>query len=93
MELEVVGKVLPVPRVSTVLIRHHDQRKLGGRGFALLTLPHHSPSLKELKAGTWRQQLMQKSRSAVSWLAPQGFPSLLPYSTQNHQAQGQPSPQ
>lgn len=38
-----------------------------------------------MKAGTWRQELLQKLyRNAAYWLAPCGFPSLFSYTTQNH---------
>jgi hypothetical protein len=41
------------------------------------------------RAGSWRQELMQKPwRGAASWLAPHGLLSLLSYRTQDHQLRG-----
>lgn len=48
--------------------------------FQLTTLRSHSPSLREVRAGAWRQELMQRpQRNAAYWLAPPGLFSLLPY--------------
>ena len=41
-----------------VKIKHHDQEQLGEeKGLIQLTLPHHSSSLKEVKAGTQHRNL------------------------------------
>lgn len=42
--------------------KHHDQKQVGGvGGLSQLALPHHSSSLKEIRAGTqagpWKQEL------------------------------------
>ena len=58
-----------------------------------LTLPHCCSSPKEVRtgthshrAGTWRQELMQKPwRGAAYWLAYHGLLSLLSYRTQDNQ--------
>jgi hypothetical protein len=51
--------------------------------FSLSPTPHPSPN--EATAGTWRQELKQSpQRSAAYWLVPQGFLSLLSYTTQDH---------
>lgn len=39
-------------RITMAMMKHHDHKQVGRRGFTQLTLPHHSPSLKEVKAGT-----------------------------------------
>ena len=41
-------------RVSTIVINRHDQKHLGGKvgRFIWLKLPNHSPSSKEVRAGT-----------------------------------------
>jgi hypothetical protein len=44
------------------------------------------------RAGTWRQELMQKPwRGAAYWLAPHGLFSLLSYRTQDHQSRDGPT--
>jgi hypothetical protein len=45
--------------VTVVMIKHHDQKKLK-KGFISLTVPYHSSSSKAVRAGTWRQELMQR---------------------------------
>jgi hypothetical protein len=48
--------------------------KLEMRGFIWLTLPYCSPSLKEVRTETWRQELMQKLWNGVAyWLAQPAF--------------------
>jgi hypothetical protein len=49
--------VVVLVRVSVAVMKHHDQSNLGRKGFILLTLPHHSPLLKEAKAGTQGMKL------------------------------------
>jgi hypothetical protein len=67
-------------RVFTAVIEHHDQEQLGKeRIYFILQLIVHQ-SEEELKAGTWRQELMQRLwRGAAYWLAPHGFFSLLSF--------------
>lgn len=43
-------------RVAIAVPKHHDQSKLGRKGFIWLTLPHHSPSRKEVRTGTQAEQ-------------------------------------
>lgn len=64
----------------------------GGKGLFDFHILSHSP-LREASAGTWRQELTQRSwRDTAYWLAPQGLLSLLSYRTQDHQRRGKPSP-
>jgi hypothetical protein len=68
--------ILIILRVSTAATKHYDQSNLGRKGFVCLIFPQHCSPLKEpggrnLKAGTWRQELMQKPwRGAVYRVAP-----------------------
>jgi hypothetical protein len=39
------------------VMKHHDQNKSGEER---VMLPHHCSSLKEVRAGTWRQELPQR---------------------------------
>lgn len=66
---------------SIVVMKHHGQNQLGVIDLFQLILPHHSSSLREIRAGTWRQELMQKLwKSVAFWLLPHGFLCLLSYS-------------
>lgn len=46
--------------MPATVIKHHEQSKLGKKGFSWIILSCHSPSLREvrlaLKAGTWRHE-------------------------------------
>jgi hypothetical protein len=70
---------------------------LGKEGFIWLTLPHLCLSLKEVRtgtdrAGTWRQELMQRPwNEAAYWLASHGLLRLLSYSTQGQQPRNGPT--
>jgi hypothetical protein len=82
------------------MVKHHDQKQLGRIGFLWLTPPyihiylypythtvHHlrSQDRKSNRAGTWRQELMQRPwRGAAYWLAPHLLLNLLSYRTQDH---------
>jgi len=51
--------------VSSSVMKHHEQKRVGKKGFIQLTLPHHSLPLKESgrnssREGTWKQELMQR---------------------------------
>jgi hypothetical protein len=65
--------------------------KLGRKGFILLTVPHHSLSSKEVRAGTQAGEEpgggadAEVMEGAAYWLAPPGLLSLLFYRTQDHQ--------
>lgn len=74
---------LVLVRVATALMKHHDQNKLKRKRFVQLLLPHHCPSSKEIRAGTWRQELMQRQRRRASfWLALYGVLSQTSYTCQ-----------
>jgi hypothetical protein len=60
--------------------------------FVGLKHPHRSPSLKEVRTGSWRQELTQRPwRGVAYWLASHGLRSLLFYTTQNHQLRDGPT--
>lgn len=45
--------ILPVlVRVSSPMMKQHDQRNLGRKGFIWLTLPQHCLSSKKVRTGT-----------------------------------------
>lgn len=44
---------------SITMIKCYDQKQ-GGEGLFHLRLPYHSPSLKKVRAGTWKQDLVEK---------------------------------
>lgn len=56
--------------LSYCVIKHHDHKQLGRKGFISLVLPHHNVSLKEVRLRTWKQELQQRLwRSTTNWLA------------------------
>jgi hypothetical protein len=68
-----LGVVLVRVTIALIaFIKHHDQKQVWGPGgwkglFGLYK--HHSPLTKEVRAGTWRPELMQiPSRSVAYWL-------------------------
>jgi hypothetical protein len=77
-------------KVSTAVMKHHDQSNSGGKDLLDLNLHssvHHQGSLdrNSIRAETWRQELKQKSwRRKAYCLAPPTFLSLLCSRTQNH---------
>ena len=55
---------------------------LGRKDFISLLLIQHSSSSKEVKAGTWKEDLMQRPRrGAAYWLVYYGLSDLLCYGT------------
>ena len=75
-----MGWVCVLVRVSIAVTKHHDQKsKLGRKGFILLTLPHWSSLLKEVRAGTQSRNLEAEASTEAmeecnllacsSWLA------------------------
>ena len=76
-----MGTVVILVRVSIAVMKQHDQSSLGREGLIQLTLPHHCSSLKEDRAGTWRQELMQRPWRALLT----GLLGLLSYRSQDHQ--------
>ena len=77
-----------VPVTITSLTRHHEH--LGEKGlfypqFHMTVHYQSSESGNSSKAGTWRQELMQRPwRGAAYWLAPHSLLSPLSYRTPNH---------
>ena len=60
-------------------MKHYDQKQFGEERV-------YSPSLREVKAGIWRQRLIQRpGRGAAYWPTPRGLLSLFSYRTQDHQ--------
>jgi hypothetical protein len=47
-------------RVSVAVIKHHDRRNMGMKGFISVILPYHRSSSEEVRTGPWRQDLMQR---------------------------------
>ena len=69
--------------VSIAVVKHHDQSKLGRKGFIQLRLPHLSSSPKEVRA---RTQAGQEARGRPDSKAIAGLLlSLLLYGNQDHQ--------
>jgi hypothetical protein len=71
--------------------KHHDQEASWGEKdfFSLyfyIVVHHQRKSGQELRAGTWRQELMQRPwRDVTYWIASPGLLSFLSYRTQNYQ--------
>ena len=66
--------------------------KLRRKGLIWLTLPHPSSSLKEVREGTWRQELIPKQEGDATYLfVPNDLLSLLSSRTQDHQIRGCPT--
>jgi hypothetical protein len=78
--------VLPIVlvRVTTEVMKHHDEKQHREGWFISLTVLHLSSEVRNSnRSGIWRQELMQSPlRDATYWLAPHGLFSLLPYRTQ-----------
>ena len=75
-------------RVSLAAMKHHDLKATwGGEGrFGLHFHITVSQDRHPNRAGTWRQELMQRPwRGAAYWLAPHGLLSLLSYRNLDHQ--------
>jgi hypothetical protein len=63
------------------VVKHHDQKQFGKER---PTLSNLCSSLKEVRAGTWKQELVQRPWRAVAyWLAHHGLLSLLSYRAQD----------
>jgi len=66
------------------------KKQVGRKGFIQLTLPHSCSSSKDMnshRAGTWRQELIQRpQRGAAYLIAFSGLLSLISYRTQDYQA-------
>ena len=79
-------------RVSIATTKHHDQRASWVERVylaytsALLFITKGSQDRSSNRAGTWRQELMQRLwKDGDYWLASHGLYSLLSYRTQDHQ--------
>jgi hypothetical protein len=74
---------------SITVIKHHDQKQLGGRKglFHLRILRSHSVAEEDVEAGTGAgKELARKSQRGTDYrLMPHGLLSLLSYSLQDHQ--------
>ena len=75
---------------ALVRVTLDDDKQLGKEkvisGWCLPYITEGSQDRNSNKAGTWRQELMERPwRNAAYWLAPHGLLSLLSYSTQDHQ--------
>ena len=73
---------------ATIAVTEHQLPKAmwGQMEFISHRFPYKSSSSKAVKAGTWRQELMQRPwRCAAYWLAPHGLLSLLSFRCQDHQ--------
>ena len=63
------------------MIKHQDQKQPGEKRI----ISAYSPLTREVKAGIWRHELMQRSRRSVAyWIASHGLFKRLSYSTQDH---------
>ena len=74
------------------MIKHPDQKHLGRREIFIsqlsgpLLVTEGSQDQNSYRAGTWRQELVQRPwRGAADWLAPHGLLSLLSYKARAHQ--------
>ena len=80
-------------RAAIAMKKHHDQKQ-GRKERVYWAYTSTSPFIIEgsqdrnsLRAGTWRQELVQRPRrGAAYWLAPHDLLSLLSYRTQDHQS-------
>lgn len=54
---------VPLPtalvRVTVTSMKQNGPKQLGREGVIWLVLPYNSPSLKGVRAGTWRRKLIQ----------------------------------
>ena len=77
------------------MIKHHNQKELGEERVylyyisILYSVIEGSQDRNTSRAGTWRQELTQ--RSAAYWLALHGLLSLLSYRTPDHQPRDGPT--
>jgi hypothetical protein len=84
-------------RVSIVATKHSNEMKVGEERVYLaymstaLFIPEGSQDRNSSRAGTWRQELMQRSwRDAAHWLASRGLFSLLSNRIQEHKPKDGP---
>jgi hypothetical protein len=85
--VELFGKV---SLLGSLLLgwNHITKSKLRREGsiWLMISVIEGSQNRNSDRAGTWRQELMQRPwRGSPYWLAPHGFRSLLSYRTQDHQ--------
>jgi len=88
-ELTVLGKpsrlLTVLVGISTAVIKHHDQKQMGRKGYLLLILPHHRrESGQNTRQKLGGQKLKQNSwRNTVHRFTPHGLLSLLSHTTQD----------
>jgi hypothetical protein len=75
IQFQVVLIVLTVlVRAIIAVMKLHDQSNLGRKEFIWLTFLGNKPSLREVRVGTWREELMQRPwKSAAYLLASHGL--------------------
>jgi hypothetical protein len=73
-------ELLVLAAASIAVMKHHDQNNLGKKRFIWLTLPYRCSS-NEVRAGSWRQELME---NWPCWVALHSLLSLLS-DIQDHQ--------
>ena len=76
-------------RATIAVVKHHDRKQCGeGRVYLAFSSIIKSIEVRNSsRAGTWRQQLMQKPwRGAAYWCAQRSLLSLLSYRTQEDQS-------
>lgn len=75
--------VINLIMVSAAVIKYHDKIQLGEE--SLLHFIAHNPLPKEVRVGSWRQELMQEPwKNTAHWLPFSGLLRPLSYSTQDH---------
>jgi hypothetical protein len=81
--------------VSIALVKHNSPKQFGVERLYFSVQFKAQYIIKGIQGqnssreGTWREELMQRPwRTAINWLAPYGFLSLLSHSTQHHQTRG-----
>lgn len=84
--------------VTIAVIKQLTKNSLMRKGFTCFMLPYHNPSLKEIRPGTRKQELLQTIEGTACWLAAHGLLSLIlieprtPAQGWPHQQWARPSP-
>ena len=53
---------------SIAMMKHHDQKQEKVVYFIWHTLLHHTPYIKEVRVGAWKQELIQRAWSGAAYL-------------------------